>query len=181
MRTRFLGLVALVLLIGLAVAVASHDGSGPRYDAKGNLLFPDDFETWVFVGSSLGLTYADTPPSHDMFHNVYLDRRAYEHYVETGRFPDETMLAMTLYAADEKSDFGSGQFSGELHGLEVAVKDGDWSYYDFGGFGGMEQVSETSRAQPRSSCHDCHEEHARKDNVFVQFYPVLRRLEQSAR
>ena len=176
MLKRLLGLAVLTGTIGLAISVASEEGHGPRYDAKGNLLFPDDFETWVFVGSSLGLTYADTPPSHEMFHNVYLDRRAYAHYVETGEFPDETMLAMTLYAADEKQDFGSGQFSGELHGLEVAVKDGDWSYYDFGGFGGMELVSETSTAQPRSNCYNCHQEHAEDDNVFVQYYPVLRRL-----
>ena len=94
-------LVALVLLVGLAVAVASQDHAiGPRYDAERNLLFPEDFETWVFVGSSLGLTYAETPPSHDMFHNVYIDRRAYDRYVEPGKFPDKTMLARTLYVAD---------------------------------------------------------------------------------
>lgn len=27
----------------------------------------------------------------------------------------------------------------------------------------------------RESCYDCHHEHSATDNVFTQFYPMLRR------
>jgi hypothetical protein len=178
MPSRYLGLVVTALLAGLAIPLASQEKpTGPRYDAEGNLLLPDGFETWVFVGSSLGLTYSDNPPSHDMFHSVYIDPTAYRRYVETGTFPDPTMLAMTLYEAEKKTDFGSGLFSGERHGLEVAVKDGEWAYYDFGGMGG--KPNDKARAFPRARCSDCHREHAKDDNVFVQYYPVLRRLSRN--
>lgn len=174
-------LIAVSAFGGLSAVAASRGSAagGPTYDADGYLLLPDDFESWVFVGASLGLTYAENPPSHEMFHNVYLDPSAHGHYARTGEFPDKAMLAMTLYGVEEKSDFGSGKFSGEMHGLELAVKDEErfeegWAYYDFGGMGGMERVSARALAQPRSNCHDCHADHAATDNVFTQFYPVLR-------
>jgi len=181
--TRTLGIgfiaLALVLSVGIALAVGlSDDETTPRYDDGGDLLLPDGFESWVFVGSSLGLTYGPEPPSHDMFHNVYIEPSAYQHYVETGAFPDQTMLAMTLYGAREKTHFGSGLFSGDFHGLEIAVKDvgrfdEEWSYYAFSGSSG--RADRASRFE-RASCHDCHVEHAKDDNVFVQYYPVIRRV-----
>lgn len=179
MRMLGFGFVVLALSVGLALGVGlSEDDASPRYDDEGDLLLPDGFESWVFVGSSLGLTYAAEPPSHDMFHNVYIEPSAHRHYVDTGTFPDQTMLAMTLYGAREKTDFGSGLFSGEFHGLEIAVKDvgrfdEDWAYY---GFGGMSGLADRASAFERGSCHDCHAEHGKDDNVFVQYYPVLRRV-----
>jgi len=107
MRTLCSGLIALALFVGLALSLSvgvglSEDDVIPRYDDGGALLLPDGFESWVFVGSSLGLTYGPEPPSHDMFRNVYIEPLAYQHYVETGTFPDQTMLAMTLYGARER-------------------------------------------------------------------------------
>ena len=173
--------VGVIALFGLVGFSGGAGGTGPEYDAEGYLLLPNDFESWVFVGSSLGLTYAEEPPSHEMFHNVYIEPEAYRHFRKTDEFPDKTMLAMTLYGVEEKKDFGSGKFSGELHGFEMAVKDEErfdegWAYYGFGGMGGMGQVSPRALAQPRSNCYDCHQSHAAQDNVFLQYYPVLRRL-----
>ena len=31
------------------------------------------------------------------FHNVYIDRAAYEHYNRTGSFPDKTVLVLELF------------------------------------------------------------------------------------
>ena len=33
-----------------------------------------------------------------------------------------------------------------------------------------------AKAFPNKACYDCHLEHADDDNVWVQFYPTLRRL-----
>ena len=184
---RSLSLLAVIVAAGLVVAFAggTPPAERPQYDADGQLLKPESFETWVFVGSSLGLTYADNPPSHEMFHNVYIEPTAYKHYVDTGQFPDGTMLAMTLYGVEEKTDFGSGRFSSEFHGLEMAVKDESrfdegWAYYNFGGMGDVSRAAAKANAFPKGSCYSCHAEHAQDDNVFVQYYPVLRRVKEAS-
>jgi len=111
-----------------------------------------------------------------MFHNVYLEPRAYAEYIRSARFPDQTMLAMTMHGpAEPVPPLKRGLFEGEFIGLEVAVKDpkrfeGGWAYFVFGTGGpGAE-----ARALPRAACQRCHAAHAARDNVFVQFYPVLR-------
>jgi hypothetical protein len=45
----------------------------------------------------------------------------------------------------------------------------DWAYYDFG----LDRQS--AKAFPDKACYDCHVEHAAADNVWVQFYPTLRK------
>ncbi len=67
---------------------------GPRYTKEGKLIRPTDYETWIFVGASLGMTYEKTPAAADKlskFGNVYLEATAYHHYVETDTFPEMTM------------------------------------------------------------------------------------------
>ncbi len=72
-----------------------------------------------------------------------------------------------------------GQFATDVHAVEMAVKDRTrvpegWAYYDFGG--PMSGASRTAAApRPKSACFDCHEEHAATDQVFTQFYGLLRR------
>ena len=81
---------------------------------------------WVFVGSSLGLSYAPGAASAmpDMYHNVYIKPEAYRELVKTGKFPEGTMLAMEMTTADAKKDPAlRGSFESEFLGLEVAVKD----------------------------------------------------------
>ena len=89
--------------------------SAPEYDAKGNLVLPPDFKTWVFVGANLGLDYqqdvaANTPREKKAresaavgdFHNVYINPEAYKAYLETGKFPEKTVLVMDVYQAKDK-------------------------------------------------------------------------------
>ena len=79
----------------------------PQYTSGGNLMRPKDFHTWVFVGSNLGLGYdkettRDTPREAaraDLgeYHNIYLKPEDYAAYVRTGTFPDKTVLVMDVY------------------------------------------------------------------------------------
>jgi hypothetical protein len=69
----------------------------------------------------------------------------------------------------------AGSFAGELVAVELAVKDtarfvGGWAYFDFG----RRRAGASAPPQPRDRCQACHTEHAARDNVFVQFYPLLR-------
>jgi hypothetical protein len=154
----------------------------PRYTAD-SLIRPDGFERWVLAGASIGLGYSQ-PSGADaaagatagMFHNVYIEPSAYEHFVKTGKFREKTMLAMTLYAPGQKvHPSKQGFFEGDFIAVEVALKDserfpGSWAYFNFGkGAKGSRAV-----AMPREGCQSCHVKNAADDNVFVQFYPTLR-------
>lgn len=160
--------------------------AAPEYAEDGSLRRPKDFRSWVFVGASLGLSYSPHKKGYGerLFHNVYLDRRAYEHYVQTGEFPEQSMLAMSVYKQADKAEGPAelqGSFEGEFVALEVAVKDSarfedGWAYFDFSG---GESEKETAKPFARNECFECHAEHAADDNVFVQFYPILRRLKNA--
>jgi hypothetical protein len=63
----------------------------------------------------------------------------------------------------------------------VALKDHDkfdegWAYFDF-----ANGSKKTSTAFPKGSCFSCHKEHGADDNVFTQFYPVLREAKKISR
>ena len=200
---KFTGPLLLVVIAGAACLTASPrlipaplaQSTSPEYDAKGDLKCPTDFPRWVFVGADLGLRYHDDVPNAKArkqdspkggkpgeFHNVYIRPESYEHYVKTGRFPDQTVLVMEVFEARERDAKGivsGGFFPGAQRRIEVAVKnskrpDGsktDWAYYDFD-----KPTKKTASAFRDAACYDCHLKHADVDNVWVQFYPTLRSM-----
>jgi hypothetical protein len=159
----------------------------PKYDANRNLLLPSDYRTWVVAGSSLGLSYAEGgAQGHQMFNTTLIEPSAYRHFVETGEFRDGTMFALILQGiGTNATPARQGQFATDVHVLEMAVKDTSrvpegWAYYGFGG--PMAGGYQTSAApQPKASCYNCHVEHAARDNVFMQFYQMLRDVDPRAR
>jgi hypothetical protein len=192
------GVVAIVTLAAASAStslVQAQTKIVPKYTADGQLLAPVGYETWVFVGSNLGLAYrrdlpartGAEPPRADQpqFHNVYINPEAYAHFMATGEFPDPTILAMDRFAAADKEPKGivsNGVFNGDRRGLEVAVKnlsrpDGKttpWAYYDFTDRSDPSKNRASAPAFADEACESCHRQHASKDNVWVQFYPVLR-------
>jgi hypothetical protein len=170
----------------------------PQYDGKGDLKRPTDYRKWVFVGANIGLQYrkdrpeaAPREPDHHKdarpgdFHNVYIRPESYEQYLQTGKFPDQTVLVMDVYEARERDPrdvVSKGFFPGDQRRIEVAVKnsrrpDGsktDWAYYAFD-----PATRPTARAFADRACYDCHRKHASVDNVWVQFYPGLRSREKA--
>lgn len=163
----------------VAFAQASDASTAPQYDARGALIRPKNFETWVFVGSSTGLTYEPgiAGPGAGEFHDVYIRPESYRAYVRTGKFPEKTVLVLALYPPEENvSPAKGGQFEGDLDGMAAAVKDHShfaegWAYFNFGK---APNLQATATANPKQNCYACHKQHAADDNVFVQFYPILR-------
>jgi len=162
----------------LAAAIAGTPPPAPllpRYTVEGALLRPAEVERWILVGTSLGLGYSDaTEDGPGMFHRVYLEPTAYDHYLRTGRFRDGTMLALSIRRPERRvPPSRAGWTEGVFAALELAVKDpgrfpGGWAYFDFG------SDAPAAPALPPSRCARCHAQHAARDNVFVQFYPQLR-------
>jgi hypothetical protein len=158
---------------------AAQERTAPQYDSDGALLRPKGFETWVFVGSSTGLTYEPGMQSRGAgeFHDVYITPDSYHEYANTGKFPEKTVLVLALYPPDEKvSPAKAGFFEGDLEGVAAAVKDRErfpegWAYFNFGE---GPPLKDRARANPKQMCFSCHQQHAADDNVFVQFYPILR-------
>jgi Cytochrome P460 len=169
--------------------------AAPQYDPEGRLKLPEGFETWVFVGSNIGLEYrenlaATTPREKKRraaatigdFHNVYINPEAYKHYRDTGKFPEKTVLIMDVYEAKDKEPrdiVKGGFFPGARRSIEVAVKNSnrpdksktDWAYYAFE----HPDRPEPAKAFKDDECYACHKQHAADDNVWVQFYPTLLR------
>jgi hypothetical protein len=151
----------------------------PQYDPTGALLRPRHFETWVFVGSSTGLTYEPgiRNSGASNFHDVYIRPESYREYQRTGKFPEKTVLILTIYPPNEKvSPAKAGYFEGDLEGVAASVKDHErfhegWAYFNFGEAGALK---DKATASPKQTCFTCHNQHAVDDNVFVQFYPILR-------
>jgi hypothetical protein len=150
----------------------------PRYSGD-RLVRPEKYREWMFIGSNLGMGYSEGQPKGDpTFHNIYMQRQAYRAFADTGRFPDKTMLVMELVSARTNASINrQGQFQDRAIGIEVALKDErrypeKWAYFSFVGSGGKPLPE--ARPFAKAACWQCHNEHGAADNVFAQFYPVLR-------
>jgi hypothetical protein len=193
----FVGLATLGW-ITLTSRADSQSTKAPQYNDKGELLTPSGFETWVFVGSNLGLGYKtelalttakeNAHADAQVYHNIYINPEAYAHFMATHEFPDRTVLVMEVFTAADKEPKGvvtKGTFDGDRVGLQVAVKDShsphknprNWAYYI------PQDVQDpahpllaSSPAFPDAACESCHHAHASLDDVWVQFYPTLRKL-----
>lgn len=161
---------------------------------------PAGFETWVFVGSNLALGYKDelkettalesTRASAQQFHNIYINPEAYAYFLANKEFPDKTMLVMDVFTAPSRDPGGvltAGFYNGKQIGLQVAVKnlnrpDGKttpWAYYTlWNPFDPSAVLQPSAKAHDDVECYDCHKANAHPDNVWVQFYPTLRKLIQ---
>jgi hypothetical protein len=184
MKGVLVGLGVLGLCLAAAGDGKAPGGSRARFEGKDTLLRPAGYREWVFVGSSLGLRYdpdvkkAGRPGQ--TYKNVYINPEAYRAFRRTGKFPEGTVLVLEVFAKEEKREPGlQGSFAGRRVGLSAAVKDGKrfkdgWAYFGFDGGGA--KVKAKARPFAKASCWDCHHEKGEVDNVFTQFYPVLREV-----
>ena len=160
-------------------ATREQSGRQPQYDGAGQLRLPDDYRRWILIGSTMGLTYGPGAGNHEMFGTTLMEPTAFDHYIRTGAFREGTMLALVMQGSGKGvMPARNGQFAGEVHLVEMAVKDskrtpeGGWAYYGFGGpmGGGYRSIA---KPQAKQDCYACHVQHAKTDNVFTQFYGLL--------
>jgi hypothetical protein len=150
--------------------------SAPEYTADGKLRFPEQYRQWVYLTSGLDMSYSPTPDMADqaMFDNVFVNPQAYKAFLETGTWPDKTVLVLEVRGAESKGSINhSGHYQGtEVMGREVHVKD-EARFPDKWAFFGFENSTTGSLFPPQAACYSCHAEHAAVDTTFVQFYPTL--------
>src|SRR6266700_6400395 len=179
---KMIGSILLALVALLASVGASSDSSGPKpqYDEKGQLMRPADYREWMFLSAGFGMNYSPGPDSHEMFTNVFVQRWAYDEFVASGKWPEQSMFVIDERDAASRSSINQkGHYQTDLMGLAVEVKDSaknpdKWAYY---AFNGDDQVAagKAAGAMPKgNSCWSCHDAHAAVEHTFVQFYPTLK-------
>jgi Cytochrome P460 len=191
--SQLLGVMMILTLagamVGMAKAVdAEYELSwGPKWTQSGELILPDGYHEWVFLGSPL------TPhalnggkAAFPEYHNVYVQPEAYRSYRRKGRWPEGTILLKELQLT-RPGDYpdgssvevsGRGFFPGALNGIDISVKDSkrfnetnSWGFFNFGHH--APPYASSAAALPADACANCHIANA--DNmVFSKFYsPIL--------
>lgn len=178
MRTPLIAMVAtLFLSLSGGVSRGSADVPWPaQFTPEGLLQRPTAYREWIYLTSGLDMSYAKRleMTGHSMFDNVFVDREGYRGFLQTGTWPDGTMLVLELRAASSHGAIlKTGKFqTPEVMQLEVHLKDtkrfeGGWGFFSFSGDGPAAMLP---HAAP---CYACHQQHAVVDTTFVQFYPTL--------
>jgi len=172
--------INIIVLSGVLLSSAAFHQyvTGPNpgaATAATPLAFPEHFREWVYLSSGFDMSYRPSGEmDHHMFDNVFVNPEAYKAFVETGSWPDHTMLVLEVRGAEGRGSINQkGNYQGaEVMGVEVHVKDatrfpGKWAFYVF-------NDSRQAKLIPTSAdCYSCHAAHAAVDTTFVQFYPTL--------
>jgi len=156
-------------------ADSTPSGSGPEYTSDAQLKRPEHYRDWIYLTSGFDMSYSPAMQmGHHMFDNVFVNPEAYKAFVETGTWPDKTVMVLEVREAQGKGSINQrGNFQSGVMGVEVHVRDaarfaGKW------GFFGFDDGKKTSEVIPQTaSCYACHTAHAAVDTTFVQFYPTL--------
>jgi hypothetical protein len=170
-----------VAAIGMSLHAQTPQGDGPRYQGGTSLMRPMDYREWPFLGSGLGLTYetekaqAAAAPA---FTSVFVNPSAYRRFMETGRWPDGTILVLEVRRSETNAAPNvGGRFQGQLLGLEAEVKDArfpdGWAFFNFGRVPAISAVAEPLSGSAVAPCVECHTKHTAVERTFVQFYPTL--------
>ncbi len=179
MNNRTVTLLAAIVLFTSVTVVKSATpapASGPEYTSDAQLKLPDNYREWVYLTSGFDMSYSPnaTGMDHHMFDNVFVNPEAYKAFVETGTWPDKTMLVLEGRMAEGKGSINQkGNYqSTEVMGREVHVKDesrfpGKWAFFIF------DDAKTAKMVATDMACYSCHSEHAAVDTTFVQFYPTL--------
>jgi hypothetical protein len=147
----------------------------PDYTSDAQLRLPQHYRDWVYLSTGFDMSYnPGASADHHMFDNVFVNPEAYKAFLETGTWPDKTMMVLEVRGAQNKGSINQrGNYQDtEVMGIEVHVKDearfpGKWAFFGF-------DDGKTAKMIPASaSCYSCHAEHAAVDTTFVQFYPTL--------
>lgn len=166
-----------------ATAQPAAPASGPVYVGD-KLAFPADYREWVYLTSGLDMTYgpAAPPAGQHRFDNVFVDPAAYRAFKATGTWPDKTIMVLEVRKTAEKGSINqAGQYQTEIAATEVHVKDtarfkdtAGWAFFGFA------NDKPSSKVPANASCHTCHQDHGIVDTTFVQFYPTLLPIAQTA-
>src|SRR3974390_2469855 len=85
----------LLSLIVLCSAAAFAQANQPEYTGDGQMKLPEQYRQWVYLTTGFDMSYNPAMSmGHHMFDNVFVNPESYKAFVETGTWPDKTMLVL---------------------------------------------------------------------------------------
>ncbi len=171
------GVVILIVIGSLSLGAAAPESTKPQFTTDNQLLKPENYREWIYLSSGLGMSYNPQAGGHEMFTNVFVPQWAYQEFLKSGTWPDQTMFVVEERGADSRASINQhGHYQTDFMGMGVEVKDSrlpdKWAYYNF------DEDTKSARANPKEGCFTCHENHAAVEHSFVQFYPTLKPVAQ---
>jgi hypothetical protein len=156
-----------------------------RFDEEDRLVYPEDVDAWVHVGSNLGLNYNEAdfdPDSPGSFGVVTMEPTAYRYFMETGRFADGSMFHLTFHRVVRDLELSPDGFAtGAALASEIHLKDSEMFPDGFNFFTFAPTQTAAAAVPLPNDCVACHMANAAYDGVFTQFYPAMNaRLAQGA-
>ncbi len=180
--------IGLVIGTVLTAGAQSDPAWGPKWTANSELILPQDYHQWVFLGAPLTPNALnDDAANFPEYHNVYVQPQAFSAYRKSGKWPEGTIMLKELQltipgpnpdgSRDEVS--GRGYFPGKRNGIDISVKDSQrfkdtegWGFFNFGHH--APPYAKTAEAMPADACAGCHIANA-TEMVFSKFYdPILK-------
>ena len=175
------GIAGLSYVLAAPAAPPGGTTAAVEFTPDGKMKRPDGYRDWVYVGAVVTPNdLNDGEAAFPEFHSVYMDPESFAEYEKTGKYRDGTVLIKELSSVgSKKAPSGNGYFQGEFTGLEASIKDskrfkdepGSWAYFSFGH---KYPLKADATKQAAASCDARHQTSAAKDDVFSQYYPVLR-------
>ena len=155
-----------------------------QFTADGKLQKPADLDSWVFLGTSLGMGY--NPGSFNAAHPgqfqvVLMEPTAYRHFVQTRSYAPGSMFLLSFYNSDtqQRSINQNGFTQADLTNYEIHVIDPTKGEQGDKGHAFYVFDAKDTQGNPLpagNACVRCHVDHGAFDGTFAQFYPTLRPL-----
>src|SRR5262249_2917920 len=138
-KTIELGFLASIVLVSMAgFSQDANPKTAPEYTSKGQMKSPEHYREWVELTTGFEMRYnkAASAADHHMFDNVFVNPEAYKTFLQTGTWPDKTVMVLEARMAEGKGSINQkGNYQGsEVMGMEVHVKDearfpGKWAFF----------------------------------------------------
>ena len=169
----------LAMVLATSTVMAGESFS-PHVDEKGNITFPEGFQTrMVHLGSWFVPAGAASG-----FHDVYTEAASVEAYRRTGRFPDGATVVKVLRAArqgDYTTGNGVSHATGQIKQWFVMIKDGQGRFAGHPNWGDgwgwalfkPEAPKVNASKDYKADCLGCHVPARKQDWLYTEAYPVL--------
>jgi hypothetical protein len=173
------GILGLVVAALAQTAPAANPMQIAQFTADGKLHKPADLDSWIFLGTSLGMGY--NPGSFNaarpgQFQVVLMEPNAYRYFVKNRSYAPGSMFLLSFYDSDQqKRSINQNGFTQadltnyEIHLIDPAKGDQAHAFYMFGA-----KDTEGHLMPAGNACQRCHVDHGAFDGTFAQFYPTLR-------
>src|SRR5687767_15604295 len=95
--------------------------NAPAYTSDGRLEFPKAYRKWIYLTSGLDMSYLPNALRRlSTFGNVFVNPEAYDAFIESGTWPDKTVLVLEVRRAEQEASINrNGRSQGDIVRTEV--------------------------------------------------------------